>query len=121
MKNKHVIENILGLFTIDNGKIKILLEKKNTDPFNGYWVLPNKVYLKDKTFEQNIEEMVYENINIKDIYLKQSYSYSKRKYNLEVAVTYLGIVDSQTLKLKGDNKIKNENDWFKIDEIPKMG
>ena len=53
-----MLETLIGIFTIEKGKIKILLEKKNKEPYKGYWMLPGSMVLNTETLEDNITSLV---------------------------------------------------------------
>lgn len=115
------LEVLINIFTVDSGKIKLFLVRKKTEPYKGYWMLPNKM-LDDKTIEENVNSILKEQIGINNIYVEQDYIFSNvdRVANDRViAVSYIGIVDSTTIKIKNEN-IDSEEAWFSIDEIPKI-
>ena len=35
------LETLISIFTIDKGEIKVLLERVNDEPYNGYWMIHN--------------------------------------------------------------------------------
>ena len=52
------IEALASIFTIVDGKFKILLFRKQKDPYKGYWILPSELMGKDETLEDVIETCV---------------------------------------------------------------
>ena len=44
-----MMETLIGIFTADKGKIKILMMRKKTEPYKGYWILPGEMLNKDET------------------------------------------------------------------------
>jgi len=68
----YFIETLLGVFTIDKGEIRVLLMKRKTDPYKGYWCLPGDL-LKEETLDDNIK-MITNNLGIPSLYLKQTKS-----------------------------------------------
>ncbi|MBP3920025.1 MAG: NUDIX hydrolase [Bacilli bacterium] len=117
--NSFSIEVIANIFTVIDGKIKILLTKKTNEPYKGYWMLPSKM-LNEGTIEDNINILLKEQIQTENIYLEQDYTFSSinRVPNDKViAVSYICIVDGVTAQ-----KINNNSElvWFSINEIPKM-
>jgi len=116
------LEILINIFTVEKGKMKILLTRKKTEPYKGYWVLPNIILKNDETFEEVTEKILEETIGTKEIYTEQNYTFSKVDRNPNervIATSYIGLIDCKTkeIKTKSDNK---EQEWFTIKEIPKM-
>jgi ADP-ribose pyrophosphatase YjhB (NUDIX family) len=36
----NILEVLGTIFTIDKGVVKVLLQRKRTEPYRGYWILP---------------------------------------------------------------------------------
>lgn len=116
----YFVETLIGVFTIDKGKIKILLSKKKEEPYKGYWCLPGNL-LKEEKLEDNIN-MVLNNFGIPNLYFKQTKSYSGielARFN-SLAVSYIGLIDSITYVLKKEEKEEVELEWFDINSLPKI-
>lgn len=116
------IEVLVNLFTIDNGQLKVLLIRKETEPFKGYWILPSNLLMTTETIEECAEATVLEFCGITNIYLKQCNVFSRidRLPNDRiVANSLIGLIDKETLLLK-KQKTSYETVWFPVDEIPKM-
>ena len=116
-----LLETLIGIFTVDNGKIKILLMRKKTEPYKGYWVLPGNV-VGDTTLEDNITDVVYDKLGIPSLYIEQCHTFSDMNRVLEnriVATTFIGLINNITLKLKQEERKDIELSWFDIDSIPK--
>ena len=120
----NIIETLCSIFTVDEGEIKILLMRKNTDPYKGYWILPGELVKNDETMEDSITSAIIEQTGLTSIYLEQANSYSELDRNPEgrvIAFSFLGLIDSITAKLKRIEVEGVETNWFSIDSIPKMG
>lgn len=118
-----LLETLLGVFTIDKSKIKMLLMRKKTEPYKGYWVIPGSLVTNDETLETNISN-VLTNIGLPALYNEQCYTFSHLDRNLDnrtIAISYIGLIDNITLYLKQEDKKDIELEWFDIDVIPKMG
>ena len=116
----YYIETLIGVFTIDKGKIKILLMKKNDNPYKGYWVLPNSL-LEKETLEENIDNVIL-NIGLPNLYVEQTKVYSNLELDYDkkvVGVSYIGLIDSITYTFKREQREDIELEWFDINSIPK--
>lgn len=120
MKN-HFIETLIGIFTIDKGKIKVLLIRKKNDPYKGYWVLPGS-FLNEETLEENVEDVI-EKIGLPKLYYQQTKTYSNLELDQDkriIASSYIGLIDNLTYTLKSKKIDGVELEWFDINSIPKI-
>lgn len=116
------IEVLVCLFTFDKGKLKVLLMKRDEEPFKGYWMIPNNLLMTSETIEECANDTLNDVIGLSNIYLKQSNVFSKvdRLPNGRiVANSLIGLIDSQNLNLRKSNTMY-ESAYFPIDELPKM-
>lgn len=114
------IEILVNLFTFENGEIKILLFKKQDDPFKGYWMLPSNLMLNKETLEECADETLREKIGITDIYKETCDVFTDIDRIPEtriVGISVLGVMD--TVKVNNELDIKEEYGWFNINKIPK--
>lgn len=114
------IEVLINLFTFDKGEIKVLLFKKQDEPFKGYWMLPSNLMLSKETLEECANETLKERIGVTDIYKETCDVFSDTDRIPEtriVGISVLGIID--TVKANMTFDIKDEAEWFNINNIPK--
>lgn len=117
------IEVLVNLFTIDNGKLKILLFRKLEDPYKGYWMLPSNLLMTSETIEECAEATIDEMVGLKDIYMKQCNVFSKidRLPNDRIlANSLIALIDKESLVMKREHRKYYESAWFSIEEVPKM-
>lgn len=116
------IEVMINMFTITGGKLKILLFRRDEDPFKGYWMLPSNLLMVNETLEECAQATIDEFIGLEDVYLEQCHMFSKvdRLPNDRIlASSFIGLVDNKTVELKSQ-KGPFYGEWFSINEIPKM-
>lgn len=114
------IEVLINLFTFDKGEIKVLLFKKQDEPFKGYWMLPSNLMLNKETLEECANETLKEKVGVTDIYKETCDIFSDVGRIPEtriVGISVLGIID--TVKANMTFDIKEEAEWFNINSIPK--
>ncbi|MBR3199089.1 MAG: NUDIX hydrolase [Bacilli bacterium] len=115
------IENLLIICAADEGKLKVLLKKREKEPYFGYWILPSEFIDNNTTMEESIKQ-IFEEISP----IEYNYSYEDKTFdalnryeNKRVfALTNVVITDKQLVDLK---KEKENTEWFNIDELPKIG
>ena len=121
---KMIVETLISIFTVEKSNLKVLLMKKQTNPYKGYWILPNSIVSNQETIEENVSNTIESKLNLGDIYLEQNHVFSKLDRDQEervVGVSYIGLVDHVTADLKLENISGVELAWFNISDIPKMG
>lgn len=116
------LESLIGIFTIDKGRIQILLRHKKKDPYKGYWILPGST-VQNETLEDNITSIIVDKLGLPSLYVEQCHTFSaldRIPDKRVVATTYMGLIDNVTLYLKKEPRDGVELAWFDIHEIPKM-
>ena len=116
----HVVNSI---FTVDNGIVKVLLIKRNNEPYKDYWALPGgglynnelvldgaKRELKEKTGITNVDLKMYK------IFDKVDRSPIKRM----IAIAYIGVIDKNKANLIKETNKTSTSDWFDINSIPRL-
>lgn len=121
---RNYLETVICIITIDKGETKILLMRKKTKPYKGYWVLPGGYVKNDETIEDTIIDAIYEQTGLLNIYVEQCYTFSNINRNPEkriIATSFLGLVDSKSTEIMREEREDYETAWFNIDNIPKTG
>jgi len=119
----NILESLISIFTIDRGAVRVLLLRKRSEPYRGYWILPGNIVSKNETIEKNILNAVDKKLGLKDVYYEQCGVFSNLNRDPEeriVAVSYIGLIDSFSALFKREDRYEYETAWFKINDIPKM-
>lgn len=122
-ENNIILENIISIFTIEKGTLKVLLQRKKTEPYKGYWRLPGNILNNAITIEQNIDEILDETIGTSNIYKEQVYTFSNiDRYPSEriIATAYVALTDNKTIEIKKEDAQIEDTDWFDINALPKI-
>lgn len=122
-ENGVLLETLINIFTVEKGKLKILLVRKKDEPYKGYWTLPNKLITNEETLQDGINNILKEQLGLKEIYNEQDYTFSNINRNPNervIGTSYIGLIDSKTIEIKREKKDGIETEWFSINEIPKM-
>ena len=117
---QNYIETPLIILSADEGKLKIYLEKKQDEPYKGYWILPSKILDDQTTLEQNAQ-IVYQNMTNLDkgvIFQTRAFSDLNRHQVRTIAISFTAITEKTLTDMK---KGINDKSWFQIDELPKLG
>ena len=117
-----IAETLIGIFTVEKSRIKILLIRKKTEPYKGYWILPGGL-LTEGSLEDTVTNVAYDLLGLPSLYIEQCYTFSNLDLgnNKIIATSYIGLIDNITLYLKKEPRESVELGWFDINEIPKTG
>lgn len=116
------IEVMISMFTIKDGKLKVLLFRRDEEPFKGYWMLPSNLLMVNETLEECAEATIDEFVGLDEVYLEQCHLFSQvdRLPNDRIlASSFIALIDSKSIELKR-KKRPFHSEWFSIDAIPKM-
>ena len=95
-----VVKNIINIFTIIEGKINLLVYNNDLIKIDCL----DDLDIVNKNYINN-------NLNIKDLNLKQCYTFSNKENTLELTILYVDIVNIENIKL---------NDKFSFIELEKL-
>lgn len=110
------------LFTIEDGQLKVLLVKRNEEPFKDSWSLPGGFVNMDESIEAAAERELKEESGVKDIYMEQLYTFGDPKRDPRtrvISITYLALATKENWNLhsSGDASMAK---FFAVDELPEL-
>lgn len=117
------IHVICSLFAIDKGVTKVLLIKRNNNPYKDMWALVGGALYNDEELLTGMRREIKEKTGIEGIYLEEFGTFSKVNRSpvmRMIAVSYLGIVDKDKLIILKETLKTSDADWFSIDKIPPL-
>ena len=117
------IHVIASIFTIDKGKLKILLVKRKNNPYQGYWALTGGALYNDEDLEDGLNREIYEKTGLEHIEVKLANVFGKKNRSpvmRMVAVTYIGIIDASKVEIAKSTLKTSNAEWFSIDEVPHL-
>ena len=114
---------VLSLFTVEKGKFKVLLIKRNNEPFKDKWTLVGGCAYNTESAEQAMNRELYEKTHIKNIDFKMINVFTDPKRSplmRMIAISYMAVSDANIIKkFKSSNKA-TDADWFEIDRVPEL-
>ena len=118
------IHVITALFTVEDGKFKVLLIKRKNEPFKNKWILVGGACYNNENVEQAMKREMYEKTGLKNISFNffRVYSNPNRSPLMRmIAITYLSVIDSTKVKVLKETTKTSDADWFEIDRVPELG
>ena len=111
------------IFGFDGGELKLLLLKREKEPFENKWALPGGFVYMDETTEASAKRILLEKAGIKNVFIEQLYTFSKVDRDPReriVSVTYFALVNKSQFNLvAGRDTIQAE--WHRISALPELG
>jgi 8-oxo-dGTP diphosphatase len=111
------------IFGFDGGELKLLLLKREKEPFENKWALPGGFVYMNETTEVSAKRILFEKAGIKNVFIEQLYTFSKVDRDPReriVSVTYFALVNKSQFNLvAGRDTIQAE--WHAISALPDLG
>lgn len=118
------IHVITAIFTVELGVTKVLLVKRKNEPYKGDWILTGGALYNNEDLEDGARREIFEKTGIKNIEIEQFKAFGKVNRSpvmRMVAVAYIGVIDSNRVKIIRETTNTSNADWFPIDKIPGLG
>src|SRR3989344_1214489 len=110
------------IFTIKNNDLKVLLVKRDIEPFKGKWAIPGGFVRMDESLEEAAKRELQEETGVKEIYLEQLYTFGDPKRDPRgrvITVSYMALVNSEKIKLEATTDV-SEAQWFSVKKLPSV-
>ena len=89
------IHVMCSLFTVDNGRVKVLLIKRKKEPFKDMWALVGGALYNNETIEVGLRREIYEKTGLKNIDLYFSNiddEVERSPLKRMIAINYIGVI-----------------------------
>jgi len=110
------------IFAIKENSLKILLVKRNIQPFKGEWALPGGFIHLEESLEDAAKRELQEETGVKEVYLEQLYTFGDTKRDPRgrvITISYFALISptqsEQELKATTD---VSEAKWFDLKNLP---
>lgn len=110
------------LFTIESGKLEVLLVRRGEEPFKGAWSLPGGFVKMSESIDQAAIRELSEESGISNIYLEQLYTFGDPRRDPRtrvISVTYLALATKTEWQLRASGDV-SEACFFPITHLPKL-
>lgn len=109
----------LALFTFHEGKVKILLQEKEEDPYKDQLGLPGNLILPNEDTDAAINNLSLKLLNKTDFYKKQLRAFTevgRHPLGRVITIIYYGLIPYERLP----NELSDNLSWHEIDKIPAL-
>src|SRR5205807_2187432 len=105
-------------FGLDDGDLKVLLNRRDLEPFRGKWALPGGFVRVEESLEDAVRRELREESGIDSVFLEQLYTFGgvdRDPRERVVTVTYFALVrlSDHTVKAATDAR---DAAWFAVSE-----
>jgi 8-oxo-dGTP diphosphatase len=90
------------IFGFDKTELKLLLLKREKEPFKHKWALPGGYVFSDETTEESAKRILFEKVGLKNVFIEQLYTFSdidRDPRERTISVSYYALVNRQNFEL----------------------
>lgn len=120
---KQGVHVVSCIFTVEKGVVRVLLIKRKNEPYKDMWGLVGGALYNDEDLEDGLKREVFEKTGIQDIELKLCNVFGRVDRSpvmRMVGISYLGVLDSNRVRILKDTMKTSDADWVEIDKIPSL-
>ncbi len=107
------------VFTIQDGKLKVLIVKRRLEPFKSKWALPGGFVRIHESLEEAAKRELREEAGVENVYLEQLYTFGNPDRDPRgrvITVAYMALINSGNVKLKARTDV-SEASWFATEKL----
>jgi 8-oxo-dGTP diphosphatase len=110
------------IFTIRDGRLKLLLIRRAGEPYRGKWALPGGFVEMDEDLEQAARRELEEETGVSGVYLEQLYTFGRPDRDPRervITIAYYALIPSDKLQLRAATDAEAVG-WFGMEELPPL-
>ncbi len=110
------------VFGFDEGKLKLLLIRRGTEPYLGDYAVPGDLVYPDEDLDVAAKRVLKELTTLTDVYLEQVQTFGKvdrHPLGRVITISYYSLIKINDYELGAANWAK-EARWHAIDELPRL-
>lgn len=111
------------IFTVDNGRLKVILIQMKKKPFTGKWAFPGGLVGLRESLDDAARRELYEKTGVKNVYLEQLYTFGEVRrdpFSRVVSVAYFALVNRKQIKKLITTSKYQRIDWFDVNKLPRL-
>ncbi len=110
------------VFTIRDGRLKLLLIERGAEPYRGMWALPGGFLDIDEDLEACAMRELEEETGVRGVYLEQLYTFGtpgRDPRERVISIAYYALIPSDRLQVKAASDASDAR-WFALDGMPEL-
>lgn len=111
------------IFTVDKGVMKVLLIKRNNEPYLEYWALPGGCLYNNELVLDGAKRELKEKTGISDIELSMFKVFDKidrSPLKRMICLAFIGVLDKDKVKLLNETEKASIINWVDVKKIPEL-
>jgi len=116
-KSAFTVDNVI--FGFDEGDLKVLLIKRQEEPFYGHWALPGYFVRSDEELHHAAKRVLLELTGLDKVYLEQVQTFGaidRHPFGRVITIAYFSLVKIADFSPRPD-QIAEEVSWFSVARI----
>lgn len=112
----------IAIFSMQENDLKVLLIRRDIQPYKGGWALPGGFVHIQEDLEQAAKRELEEETGVKDVYLEQLYTFGNPKRDSRgrvITIAYFALIKSEGQKIDPKTDVSEAN-WFSAYKPPKL-
>lgn len=119
-RSAFTVDNVI--FGFDEGKLKVLLIRRNEEPFDNYWALPGYFVREDEDLEGAAKRVLLEVTGLKDVYLEQVRCFGtpgRHDFGRVITVAYYSLIKIADFSPRAAG-IAQDITWHPVEDIKSL-
>lgn len=107
------------ILTIKNGNLKVLLVKRDNEPFKGKWAIPGGYVRMSEDLDAAAMRVLKEKTNVDNIYLEQLYTFGdplRHPVSRVITCAYFALIRSEDIEVISAENVA----WHKVSDLPAL-
>lgn len=109
---------LVVIFTVESGRLHVLLIRRSADPFKGSWSLPGGLLNQGESPDAAAVRKLDEETGVTDVFLEQLYTFFDLDGRGSIAIAYFALVDIHRTHLAQRQEWPPA--WFPVAETPPL-
>jgi ADP-ribose pyrophosphatase YjhB (NUDIX family) len=112
----------LVILTIADNELKVLLVRRDLEPYRNRWALPGGFVGMDESLEAAAARELKEEVGVENVYLEQLYTFGEPKRDPRgrvISVAYFALVDAERQPVVASSDAADAA-WFSVSKAPRL-
>lgn len=119
-RSAFTVDNVI--FGFDEGKLKVLLIRRNEDPYNNYWALPGYFVREDEALNEAANRVLLEVTGLKNVYLEQVRTFGtpgRHDFGRVITVAYYSLIKIADFSPRAAG-VAQDITWHPVENIAEL-
>lgn len=107
------------ILTLKDNSLKVLLVKRENEPFKGKWAIPGGYVKMSENLDEAAMRVLKEKTNVDNIYLEQLYTFGdplRHPTSRVITCAYFALIRAEDVDVIADDNVG----WHKVEDLPAL-